>query len=336
MLNHKKLLLAIGLITALLIIVFLFQLERWPKYTIKPEYRPIVEQSIKKYKETGQDYKQNICNYDHIGSYLNFANKYSDTERFQPDADGIPMVKYGDKFYYNPVTTAQHALSLYNACLNGKDVLHDFLTAADRLLEMQDESGAFPYHFPFKYAVTDDILEPGWVSGMAQGQALSVFARAYHLTNEERYIKAGNKSLKFLLTPVDQGGVMDTLEDLHPSLHEYIIFEEYIADPATYTLNGYMFALLGVYDWSQISSGEEQKLSADYFNRGVKTLEKILPYYDIGGFSAYDLSHITYNKKPHIGINYHAIHIYLLHALHTITNNETLHEYEQLWASYVE
>lgn len=335
MLNYKKLWL-LALIIIAVSITILFQVERWPKYTAKPEYAPIVKESLKQYKETNQDYKKNICNYNHIGNYLYFVNNYHNMKNVQLDSDGIPKVKYGDEFYYNPVTISQYALSLYGEYLNGKDVFPDFLTATDKLIAMQDGSGAFRYPFPYKYYVTGEILQPGWVSGMAQGQALSVFARAYHVTKDERYLEAGNKSLKFLLTPVSEGGVMDTLEDLNPSLKKYIIFEEYIADPASYTLNGYMFTLLGLYDWSQISSDKAQKLSTKYFNLGIKTLEKILPYYDIGGFTTYDMSHITYNAKPHVVYRYHSLHIYLLHALYTITNNETLHEFEQLWASYVQ
>lgn len=334
MVRSKKLFLALSLIV--IVIVVLLQLERWPKYTAKPEYTPIVKEALNQYKESNRDYKKNICNYYHVGNYLNFVNNYRNSENVQLDSDGIPKVKYGDKFYYNPVTISQYALSLYGEYLNGEDVFPDFLIATEKLIEMQDESGAFRYPFPYKYSVTGEILKPGWVSGMAQGQALSVFARAYHVTNDERYLDAGNRSLKFLITPVFQGGVMDTLEDLHPSLKKYIIFEEYVADPATYTLNGYMFTLLGLYDWSQISPDENQKLSDKYFNLGIKTLEKILPYYDIGGFTTYDMSHITYKAKPHVDYRYHSIHIYLLHALYSITSNETLHEFEQLWASYVE
>ena len=106
-----------GLI-ALFIIIF-FQLERWPKYTIKPEYKAIVDQSLKQYKETDQDYRTFLCEYNYIGNYLNFDIKYDDSEKFQFDSEGIPQVKYGDKYYYNPVTVSQYALSLYNKYLNG-------------------------------------------------------------------------------------------------------------------------------------------------------------------------------------------------------------------------
>lgn len=327
-------------ILAIVIVVLftVFALERWPKYTAKLEYVPIVEEKLEDYHNNNLNYKVGICEYDYLGDYLNYGsiNTYAAPQNFVFDTDGIPKVKYEDQFYYNPVTVAQYALTLYGKYLKGEDVLQDFICATDKLISMQDDLGAFRYSFSFKYYLSGEVYEPGWVSGMAQGQALSVFARAYSVTNDERYLEAGDKALQFMNTPVSDGGVMHTLEDLHPSLKKYIIYEEYIANPASYTLNGFMFSLLGLYDWAKVSSGETQKLSENQFKSGIKTLEKILPYYDIGGFSAYDLGHITYKAKPHAVAKYHAIHIYLLHALYTVTDNETLHEFEQLWASYVE
>ncbi len=322
-----------------MIIIVLLTSDKWPNYTAKPEYKPIVEEQLKQYHNKNLNYKAGICEYDHLGDYLNYGtvNKFAVPENVILDSDGIPKVKYGDQFYYNPVTVAQYALTLYGKYLQGEDVLPDFITAVEKLISMQDDLGAFRYPFSFEYYLSGEVYEPGWVSGMAQGQALSVFARAYSVTNNKRYLEAGNKALQFLITPVSNGGVVYTLEDLAPSLKKYIIYEEYIANPASYTLNGFMFSLLGLYDWAQVSSGEDQKLSEKHFKSGIKTLEKILPYYDIGGFSAYDLGHITHRKaKPHVIAKYHAIHIYLLHALYTVTDNETLHEFELLWASYVE
>ncbi|MDD2555566.1 MAG: D-glucuronyl C5-epimerase family protein [Syntrophaceticus sp.] len=336
---HRLFILVIlAIIAAVLIVVV--TIERWPQYTAKPEYELIVEEKLAEYHDKNLNYKVGICEYDHLGDYLNYGSKnpYAapPPQNVISDNDGIPKVKYENQYYYNPVTVAQYSLTVYGEYLHGEDVLPEFITAADKLISMQDDSGAFRYPFSFEYYLSGEVYQAGWASGMAQGQALSAFARAYFVTNDERYLEAGDKALQFLITPVADGGVMDTLEDLHPSLKKYVIFEEYVAEPASYTLNGFMFSLLGLHDWAQVSSGEIKELSEQNFESGIETLEKILPYYDIGGFSAYDLGHITYKAKPHAIAKYHAIHIYLLHALYTITDNETIHEFEQLWALYVE
>lgn len=315
---------------------------RWPDFSLNSNYKNLVKKSLLEYKQQGKSYKQYLSGYRTFGDYLNYgtqANIRKSRRDVKFDADGIPLIKYKQGYYYNPVAVAQYALSMYGKYLQGEDTLKAFKAAVERLLVMQDKVGAFRYPFAFKYYLTGEVYQPGWVSGMAQGQALSVLARAYHLTKDRRYLKAGNAALQFLLTPVKNGGVMSTLEYLHSSLKDYITFEEYIAKPSSYTLNGFMFTLLGLYDWWQINPKKivgEHKVAKQYFYRGIDTLKHILPYYDIGGFTAYDLGHIIYRREPHIGISYHNVHIYLLHALHSITGNLWFNYFKSIWVSYVE
>lgn len=58
-----------------------------------------------------------------------------------------------------------------------------------------------------------------------------------------------------------------------------------------------MHALLGQYDWSHVPALEQAEAGST-FTRGMQTLKRILPYYDVGGFSAYDMAHITQKADP--------------------------------------
>lgn len=294
-----------------------------------------MESARAEYIETGYDHRRRATNHTATGDYLNYSttNTFRNIEgRIILDEDGVPTRNYQGTYYYNPVLVAQHALNLYGRQLAGQDNMHELMAALRRLLELQDERGAFNYDFEWQYYLLNEPYEPGWVSGMAQGMGLSALARAYHLTDDNLYLEAGKEALAFLLTPVGEGGVMDTLDDLHPTLEPYVIFEEYLSEPASYTLNGFMYTLLGLYDWSMVSGDER---AAEYFELGIDTLRNILPYYDLGGFSAYDLSHITWERMPHIGVSYHSVHIYLLHALHSITHDVVLGHFSRSWAAYV-
>lgn len=78
------------------------------------------------------------------------------------------------------------------------------------------------------------------------------------------------------------------------------------------------------------------------FDEGMRTLKRILPYYDIGAFSTYDLSYITHQRpnylsppKPHISVRYHAVHITQLHVLNSIAPDPTISQFLQRWKSYV-
>ncbi|PRR77170.1 N-acetylmuramoyl-L-alanine amidase LytC precursor [Clostridium liquoris] len=331
----------------ILILIILFQfifvstVEVKAAYTSNGEYEYLVQDAIDRFPNEARDYNLFLADYDSFGDYLNYGtNKdlFFNSSNIIFDNEGLPKVLYGDNYYYNPVTLAQYGLSLYGEFLKGKNTKDELIKAADTLISLQGSNGAFLYNFPWKYYLNDKPYKPGWVSGMAQGQGLSLLSRVYKLTGDVKYIEAGKKALKFLITPVSKGGVMENLSYLDSSLKDYIIFEEYISETPAYTLNGFMFTLLGLYDWSNIDIDDSSKyISKNYFNKGIETLKVILPYYDLGGFTAYDLSYIVNkDEKPHIGVNYHGVHIYLLRALYSITGDKSLYNYYRLWKSYVD
>ena len=170
---------------------------------------------------------------------------------------------------------------------------------------------------------------------MAQGNALSVFARAVQIKRDPRYIRAGELAFATFMTPVDKGGALTSMADLDPSLSGYVFFPEYPNKPIDYTLNGYMFALLGVYDWSHVQSTYQNQAKV-LFRAGMKTLELILPYYDVAGFSTYDLAHLVLDLPPYVTPDYLGIHVYLLHALNSVAPNNILAGYKQKWAAKID
>lgn len=185
------------------------------------------------------------------------------------------------------------------------------------------------------YYLNNKAYAPGWVSGMAQGHALSVYARAYHLTNDIKWVNAGDKCMEFMITPVEKGGVMDTLYAIDSSLSQYIIFEEYLSTPATYTLNGFQYAILGLYDWSQIKS-DTKCIAQSYFDKSIETCKIILQFYDLDGFTAYDLGYMTHKLGfPHIGVRYHKVHTALCYVLWQLTGDKVFEDYFHKWADYV-
>lgn len=292
----------------------------------------------------GEDYyKKNQCiyllqkEYKSTGKYFNNQHEgaYRESNYLKFDSQGIPMVNYNDKFYYNPVTACQYALFLYDKYIDKEEKEKDFLKVSDFLIKYMKEDGSFRYGF--KYWHYED-LNPGWTSSMSQGQALSVFSRAYNLTKDFKYIEAGNKALKYMLTPVSQGGVMDNLGYIDSRLKDKIFFQEYVNSTPSYTLNGYIFTLIGLYDWSNIATKENKEycnIAKDYWDKGIDTLKYILPYYDMGGFTSYDLYFITKKMKPTSADYYHSVHIEQLNTLYNITKDVYFKRIKDLWAFYV-
>lgn len=309
----------------------LLQNETWPTYTPDDDWKQQVTGLVQEWKRGGSSFEPAPVLYTSTGEFMDAAAQtWENGAAIRLDADGVPMVRYGDQFQYNPATVSRFCLSMYGKYLRGEDTREALLKGADKLLALQDPDGAFRYRFPWTYYLTGQTFEPGWTSGFAQGQALSAFSRLYHLTGDKRYLEAGRKALQFLLTPTSEGGPMDSMAGLHPSLSGYSFFQEYTVNPGSYVLNGYMATLLGLYDWAQVP-GPSAATARIYFDRGIVTLHHILPYYDIGGISSYDMAHVTYNKVPSADVTYHVLVLRLLANLDSITHDDVIEKYETLW-----
>jgi isopentenyl diphosphate isomerase/L-lactate dehydrogenase-like FMN-dependent dehydrogenase len=91
--------------------------------------------------------------------------------------------------------------------------------------------------------------------------------------------------------PVNKGGTKDTSEDLDGT--DNVFFQEYITTPKSYTLNGFIFTIIGIYDLSQtkdsIYKGDAHKM----FVNCNDILLKVIHKYDLGCMTAYDAAYIT-------------------------------------------
>lgn len=325
--------------------------EQWPDVFIPPTAKAAVDNAHNMWRIEPSNWRAQVTEHTATGDYLNSgmdvcrANEY-----LRPDDEGIflinvtkGVIKGQDGWFYDPVLLAQCGLKAHGMWLRTKDraFLDVALQNGRKLTDIQNDVGAFPYTYQWWYYVTNQMLQEGWTSAMAQGQAMSLFARLYDATEDEAFITAGKKALAYMVTPTTSGGVATTMADLHPSLKDYVFFEEIVTQPRdNYILNGYMFALLGLYDWSKLPTGiaADQSMSADYFERGVKTLERILPYYDMGGMTAYDLTHFTLNNERnlYLSASYHSVHVYQLYAIYSLTKSKVLKETADIWASYLD
>ena len=129
-------------------------IENWPEIEYVPSYKKIANDAIAEYKRQGRDYYSHIQAYDPFGDYLKYGEirNYRESRKVTFDGNGVPKVKYGEEFQYNPVTVSQYALTRYGQYILGnKDSRNLFISAVDKLLEMQDEVGAFRYDFDWEY-----------------------------------------------------------------------------------------------------------------------------------------------------------------------------------------
>jgi hypothetical protein len=258
--------------------------------------------------------------------YMSFREKADYAGPY--DAAGIPMLDYRGAIglQYNPIAVAQWGLGNGNLFFDthNDSRKQKMLQAADWLARNLEQNRhgiwVWNHHFDWEYR---DTLRAPWYSGLAQGQGVSLLLRAYAESRDEKYMEAASRAFIALKTPINQGGVL--FEDESKNLW----IEEYLVDPPTHILNGFLWALWGVFDyWVARSDASARAV----FDRGVETLTKNLSRYDTGYWSLYEQSgtRLRMLASPF----YHRLHIVQLRVMAQLTAEGKFGEYAERWEGY--
>lgn len=250
-----------------------------------------------------------------------------DFSEYQLNADGIPLARFHRKqgWEHNPVTVCQYGLHHFNRYLKTQqeESKQIFLAQANWLVDhaRKGTNGSLVWFYPFDVPFYQ--ISAPWISGMAQGQAISILLWAYHVTGQNRFWDTAHGAWLILKIQVDEGGVLSHFSDGKPIIEEY-------PSPGRLTgvLNGFLFAIFGVYDYA---SHTEDKLAHDFFLSLVDSLKANLFRYDCGYWSYYDL-------KPRLRLaskSYHRLHLEQLNQLYQLTNEEIFRTVRDRWRSYL-
>jgi heparosan-N-sulfate-glucuronate 5-epimerase len=234
------------------------------------------------------------------GRLLGFYNDLSAKTEWRGPVDhaGLPLLRVpGGKQVDHPIMLLQKGLGHWDSWLGSerKASQHwmSFLQIARWAVDSQDSnggwetwsrlgiSGALPY------------------SAMAQGEAMSVFARAFSATGEDVYLQAARRALAPVLMPIEEGGT----SWLAP---EGLVLEEVPFRVPKTILNGWIFALFGLYD---LTLADDSRDAREALDDTLSALLARLDVYDAGFWSFYDTSGVL--ASPF----YHRLHIAQLKAL---------------------
>ena len=142
-------------------------------------------------------------------------------------------------------------------------------------------------------------------------------------TGDEKYRGAAERAFVTLTKPVPEGGVL--FEDEGKNLW----IEEYLVDPPTHILNGFIWALWGVSDFWQARGDDTAKM---IFERGVHTLLSNLRCYDTGYWSLYEQSGTR--LKMLASPFYHHLHIVQLRVMAHLTGEREFANVADRWENY--
>lgn len=260
--------------------------------------------------------------------YLDFSTKADYTTKF--DRNGVMMLDYKGKLgvRYNPCAIAQYGLGLLSCYLSAKKklFLDNAITQAKWLVENLkiDKNGIGRWVYDKKFTTNSEgNLFPDFVSSIAQGQGISFLLRIYIITKERCFAETAKAAFKLFFIDVHQHGVQNRDEQGN------IYLEEWPTDRVSCILDGFMYAIFGVYDyWKIMEEAEAENL----FWQCIQTLKIILPAFDLGYWSRMDM-YIQKRKLPASAF-YHNVHIHQLKALYLLTKEELFLEYSQRWKKY--
>lgn len=209
-----------------------------------------------------------------------------------------------------PIAIFQYGLGSYDLYLMEKKeiFLEKFRLTADWAVDNQEESGAWN---TFSHIYPDNPY-----SAMSQGEGCSLLIRAYITFEDERYLNAAKNAIEFMLKSIKDGGT--TLYN-----NNDVFFQESTHLPTI--LNGWIFALFGLYDYVKLTNDIEKK---EILNKSLDTLERTLNEFDNGYWSMYDNSSMI--TSPF----YHDLHIVQLRVLNDIFGVEAFKTYSDIWNKY--
>ena len=246
------------------------------------------------------------------------------------DENGIPVNQTyidveGEEYVYFPITIGQMGLAIFHTWLkSGKEEDRQRFLHYPRWFETNaEESHKHGARWLTKVPLPQYHNLGPWQSAFSQARAINILLRGYQLTGNEDWADLAKLALQPFTLPVEDGGVTSMIKTAP-------FYEEYTAELPTMVLNGMIFALFGIYDYLRVFP--EDKIAAELFKTGIQTIEDILPVYDLGYWSRYNLCQAEwYPEIDPATIQYQRLHIAQLKVLYKITEIPTFQKYTQIF-----
>lgn len=250
----------------------------------------------------------------------------------QFDSDGIPINKtyidVNDKeFVYFPISIGQMGLAVFHSYLKSQSDFNRerFLKFPEWFYINADMDNKLGVRWLTDVALPQ-YKNPGpWQSAFSQSRGISILLRGYQLTNEIKYAQMAEEALKPFTLPVDEGGVT-SFTQWGP------FYEEYTSTAPTLVLNGKIFALCGLQDFIRVFP--ENESAKKIFGDGIKTLINILPEYDLGYWSRYNLCKAEWHPEiDPATVGYQLLHVVQLEMLSQLTGEAIFKKYADKFMS---
>ena len=136
-----------------------------------------------------------------------------------------------------------------------------------------ERAGGLAWEYLFKF----DGGVPPWTSGLSQGTALQVLARAWSRFKEATLLSAAQRALRLFTVSPPAGVRVKTPAGAY--------YAEYTYAPRDKIINGFIQAVVGLYDYTSIT---KDPAGLALFEAGDAEARVEVPRYDTGAWSLYD------------------------------------------------
>jgi heparosan-N-sulfate-glucuronate 5-epimerase len=247
-------------------------------------------------------------------------------ERRSFDADGVLL---STSRGYHPIDICQYGLQRHADWVRTGDghARAGFLAQADWAASAQTNRGDIAGVYTFPYAWRRYACDAGFCSAMAQGEAISLLLRAFQETGNDRYRQRAVAAASSYLRTIEEGGVMWRGPD------GAVIFEEAAATPASHILNGWIYALWGLFELHLVVDDPALK---DLYEKSLVTLRTYLPYYSGRDWSYYNLLVCPSGFRKYATLKYHCFHIAQLSVLTSMTGDSYYANVASHWQSHLD
>lgn len=289
----------------------------------------ILIKNIKKMIKYNFDYPLEVSkNSNKLFYYLDFTNAINNKSLFGIigfDKNGVVVCNYNEPpnkigKQYNPTYICLWALASLQMYVKTKNKKYykDFFTQVEflkRNVVYRDRNTAV-WETNFDWIEKDAVLKAPFVDAMTQGLAISVLVRAYMMKKDREILKILKKSSKIYSINIKNGGIKAVVNGK-------TFYEEYPAYPLSFILDGFIFALIGLYDLYELTG---DKNVYKMFKDGVNGLNNRLEKWDFMGLWSWYGSH-GYLSSP----MYNKMNSCLLQIIAEMVNSEKMKQTALSW-----
>ncbi len=237
------------------------------------------------------------------------------------DVAGVPLKR--SPAGYHPATITRYALARWNQYSVRQDEAYrkSFLAQATWLIEHETRIGEDLAGWPISFPHPNCHTRGPWLSASVQGCGISILTRAYDLTGNKVFLTVLQRVVRTFERDILDGGVCV------PVGADGLFFEEVAVYPAAHALSGFLYALVGLYDYLALQNDTSIK---EHISRGHRTLHSFLDAFDSGFWTRRDLLHRRLSSPSELKLQ-----VNLLEALADYSGCAHCRAGAQRWRGYL-